>query len=217
MCVHAQSTYTCTIRWVHVPQWCCLATVWRSVFLLWAPDNDFGQNVLFHSKSSPVYIKKRGQEKSPLLSSVWAGNSCLTQFHQRVIKRPMRGDRGYVCTFHSDRSTPPLAAFEQNCPNSLSCSIFGTVLLPRTVSFISSVLGTEGHMSLELLLGMFLKAGWLWETQNQSSDWPGRTIIVVTDTVQPQCFPHDERSLMVVVNAPVSVISWWEVQQLPCS
>lgn len=58
VCVHAQSTYTCTIRWVHVPQWCCLATVWRSVFLLWAPDNDFGQNVLFHSKSSPVYIRR---------------------------------------------------------------------------------------------------------------------------------------------------------------
>lgn len=70
----------------------------------------------------------------------------------------MRGDRGYVCTFHSDRSTPPLAAFEQNCPNSLHAALW-VFPLPRTVSFISSVLGTEGHMSLELLLGMFLKAG----------------------------------------------------------
>lgn len=150
MCVHAQSTYTCTIRWVHVPQWCCLATVWRSVFLLWAPDNDFGQNVLFHSKSSPVYIKKRGQEKSPLLSSVWAGNSCLTQFHQRVIKRPMRGDRGYVCTFHSDRSTPPLAAFEQNCPNSLSCSIFGTVGVSVATNSIIHFIGTRHWRTYEL-------------------------------------------------------------------
>lgn len=106
--------------------------------------------MLFHSKSSPVYIKERGQEKSPLLSSAWAANSCLTQFHQSVIKRPMRGCRGYVCTFHSDRWTSPLAAFEQNCPNSVSCSISQTVSVSITMNSIINIISNRHGRVYEL-------------------------------------------------------------------
>lgn len=100
----------------------------------------------------PFTLERGAKRRVPRshLCGQQTANSCLTQFHQRVIKRPMRGDRGYVCTFHSDRSTPPLAAFEQNCPNSLSCSIFGTVAVSVAMNSIIHFISTRHWRTYEL-------------------------------------------------------------------
>lgn len=165
---------TCTSRCVHVPQWCCLATVWRSVFPLWAPDNDFGQDVLSTRGAHPFTLK-RG--KSPLHSSVWAADreSCLTQFHHRIIKGPGRGGGGYVCTFHSAYWTPPLAAFEQNCPTSLSWqTVFWCGVADATYI---TIINNRNWIVYEV--GITIKDFFWVQTQYQRFDITGKTITVV--------------------------------------
>lgn len=75
VCVCARMA-TCTARWVHVPQWCCLATVWRSVCVFFFSFFCFESQIMtldrmcFPPEELHPFTLKRGtrREESPLSS-----------------------------------------------------------------------------------------------------------------------------------------------------